>query len=149
MKKARQVRSYVKVLLTAFYIYKFLPQGHMFNKKYYLKIMSRLRESIRQKRIELWKTQSWILQHDNAQAHTSMLVREFFAKNKTVIMPQPSYSLDLAPADFFLFPKTEDTGERKAFCYDWEDKLIVETGAVGDTKKCVSEVFRGLKKKIR
>ena len=78
--------------------------------------MSRLREAIRQKRIELWKNQSFILHHYNTPADTSMLVREFLAKNKTVIMPQPSYSSDLAPADFFLFPKTEDTDERKAFC---------------------------------
>ena len=50
---------------------------------------------------------SWILHHDNAPAHTSMLVREFLAKNKIVIMPQPPYSLDLTPADFFLFPKVK------------------------------------------
>ena len=49
--------------------------------------MRRLREPICQKHIELWKKQSWILHHDNAPAHTSMHVREFLAKNKTVIMP--------------------------------------------------------------
>ena len=67
--------------------------------------MRRLREGMRQKRTELWKIQLWILRHDNAQAHTSMLVCEILAKNKTVIMPQP-------------LTKTEDTDERKAFCYD-------------------------------
>ena len=45
-----------------------------------------------------------------------MLVREFFVKNKTIIMPQPTYSPDLASADFFLFLKTEDTDKRKLFC---------------------------------
>ena len=34
----------------------------------------------------------------------------------------------------------------KAFCYDWRDKRKIETGAVGDTKKRVSEVFQGLEK---
>ena len=34
-----------------------------------------------------------------------MLVREFLDRNKTVIMPQPLYSSDLAPADFYLFLK--------------------------------------------
>ena len=34
-----------------------------------------------------------------------MLVRKFLAKNKTVNMPQPPYSPDMAAADFFLFPK--------------------------------------------
>ena len=64
--------------------------------------MRRLREEIR---TEFWKYQSWILHHDNAPADTSMLVRKFLFKNKTVIMPQPPYSPDLASADFFLLPK--------------------------------------------
>ena len=38
-----------------------LAQGRMANKKQYLEVMSRLREEILQKRIELWKNQSWIL----------------------------------------------------------------------------------------
>ncbi|KAG5331324.1 SETMR methyltransferase, partial [Acromyrmex charruanus] len=31
--------------------------------------------------------------------------REFLAKNNTLMMPQPPYSPDLIPCDFFLFPK--------------------------------------------
>ncbi|KAG5313765.1 MOS1T transposase, partial [Pseudoatta argentina] len=45
------------------------------------------------------------LHHDNAPAHTSLLVREFLAKNNTLMMPQPPYSPDLASCDFFLFPE--------------------------------------------
>ena len=42
----------------------------------------------------------------------------------------------------WLFPlaKTEGTDWRKSFCYDWGDKRKIQTGAVGDTKKCVSEM---------
>ena len=43
--------------------------------------MRRLSEAIRQKRTELRKNQGWILHHDKAPVHTSMLVREFCAKN--------------------------------------------------------------------
>ncbi|KAG5320098.1 SETMR methyltransferase, partial [Pseudoatta argentina] len=32
-------------------------------------------------------------------------LRKFLAKNNTLMMPQPPYSPDLAPCDFFLFPK--------------------------------------------
>ncbi|KAG5317509.1 MOS1T transposase, partial [Acromyrmex heyeri] len=53
----------------------------------------------------LWKNKNWLLHHDNAPAHISLLVREFLAKNNTLMMPQPPYSPDLAPCDFFLFPK--------------------------------------------
>jgi hypothetical protein len=33
-------------------------------------------------------------------------MRNFLAKNETIVIPQPTYSPDLAPADFFLFPVT-------------------------------------------
>ncbi|EFN84379.1 hypothetical protein EAI_13562, partial [Harpegnathos saltator] len=40
----------------------------------------------------------------NASSHTSTLVREFLTKNSTNVAPQASYSPDMAPCDFFLFP---------------------------------------------
>ena len=52
-----------------------------------------------------------------------MLVREFLAKNKTVIMPQPTYSPDLAPADFFLFPKLKTPMKGKRFSMIKEIKV--------------------------
>ncbi|UYV68008.1 hypothetical protein LAZ67_5002776 [Cordylochernes scorpioides] len=110
-KKARQVRSNVKVLLTVFFDcrgvvhHEFLPQGRTVNKEYYLQVMRNLREAIRQKLPDLWKNKNWLLHHDNAPAHTSLLVRDFLAKNNTLMMPQPPYSPDLDPCDFFLFPK--------------------------------------------
>ena len=48
----------------------------------------------------------------------------------------------------FPLPKTEDTDEIKAFCSDWEDKRKIETGFIGDIKKAISEVFRGLEKTL-
>jgi len=46
-----------------------------------------------------------MLQHDNAPSHLLFLVRDFLAKHATTVLPQPPCSPDLAPADFFLFPK--------------------------------------------
>lgn len=110
-KKPRQSRSKIKVLLTVFFDCEgvvhaeFLPDGQTVNKEYYLQVMRRLREAIRKKRPELWKNNSWILHHDNAPSHTALLICEFLAKNSTNIISQPPYSPDLAPCDFFLFPK--------------------------------------------
>ncbi|KAG5308118.1 MOS1T transposase, partial [Acromyrmex insinuator] len=50
-------------------------------------------------------TRDWLLHHDNAPSHTSLVVRDHFAKNSTHIIPQPPYSPDLAPCDFWLFSK--------------------------------------------
>jgi hypothetical protein len=36
-------------------------------------------------------------------------------KNETTVVPQPSYSPDLAPADFFLFPKLKSTLKGRRF----------------------------------
>ncbi|UYV83278.1 hypothetical protein LAZ67_23000391 [Cordylochernes scorpioides] len=85
--------------------HEFLPQGRTVNKEYYLQVMRNLREAIRQKRPDMWKNKNWLLHHDNAPAHTSLLVRDILAKNNTLMIPQPPYSPDLAPCDFFLFPK--------------------------------------------
>ena len=61
-KKTCQVRLNVKVLLTIFFDHngvvhhEFLSQGRKVNKEYYLEVMHRLCEAIRQKCTELWKT---------------------------------------------------------------------------------------------
>ena len=77
--------------------------------------MRRLREAIRKKCPELWKKNSWLLNHDNALAYSSLLVCNFLAKNNTVIMPQSPYSPDLAPCDFFLFPRLKRPMKRRRF----------------------------------
>jgi transposase len=48
---------------------------------------------------------TWQLHYDNAPSHNALYVREFLAKHSLATLPQPSYSPDLAPADFFLFPR--------------------------------------------
>ncbi|UYV75689.1 hypothetical protein LAZ67_13001022 [Cordylochernes scorpioides] len=68
--------------------HEFLPQGRTVNKEYYLQVMRNFREAIRQKRPDLWKNKNWLLHHDNAPAHTSLLVRDFLAKNNTLMMPR-------------------------------------------------------------
>jgi transposase len=65
--------------------------------------------TVPRKRPQLWTNQGWVLHHDKAPAHSSFLVRNFLAKNETTVVPQSTYSPDLAPADFFLFPKLKST----------------------------------------
>ncbi|PNF27720.1 hypothetical protein B7P43_G12774 [Cryptotermes secundus] len=49
----------------------------------------------RRKRPEGWRIKTWMLHHDNAPAHTSLLIREFLA--------------------FFLFPKLKSTLKGRRF----------------------------------
>jgi transposase len=69
-----------------------------------LEILARLREAVRRRRPELWPD-AWILHHDNALAHDALAVREFLAKKSIMKLDHPPCSPDLAPCDFFLFPK--------------------------------------------
>lgn len=148
-KKARQVRSNVKVLLTVFFdfngivYHEFLPPGRTVNKEYYLEVLRRLREAIRRKRPHLWRNNSWKLHHDNAPAHTSLLVREFLTKNNTVMMPQPPYSPDIAPCDFFLFPKmkTNMKGRRFANIEEIKRQSLNELNAIpkSEFQKCFED----------
>ena len=56
----------------------------------------------------MWETRSWLLHDDNAPAYNASGIREFLAKNNISVLEQPPYSPDLAPCDFFLFPKLKE-----------------------------------------
>ncbi|UYV64643.1 hypothetical protein LAZ67_3001454 [Cordylochernes scorpioides] len=109
--KARKAPSKIKVMLTVFFDYQgfvhhaFQQQGSIITADSYLGVLRRLREAIRQKRSELWRSKSWILHHDNAPAHTALKISKFLQDHSTSVFPQPPYSPDLAPCDFFLFGK--------------------------------------------
>jgi len=110
-KKARQVCSNIKSMLIIFLdiqgtVHKeFVPPGQTVNGKFYCEVLRRLRENVRHKRPEMWKNRNWLLHHDNAPAHTSLIVGKFLTKNNVTTVPHPAYSPDLAPCDFYMFPK--------------------------------------------
>jgi hypothetical protein len=83
----------------------FVPQGQFVNTKFYCEVLRHFRENIRRKRPDLWHAKNWILHDDNAHCHRALLVREFLTNHNMLSLPHPLYSPDLAPSDFFLFPK--------------------------------------------
>jgi transposase len=127
--------------------YEFLPQGLTVNKEYYLEVMQRLRETVRKKISDAWRENRRILQHDNAPSHSSFLVRDFLAKHATTVLPQPPYAPDLAPADFFLFPKLKSTLKGRRF----ESIEAIKTNFLAHLrsipKTAFQECFRTLKKR--
>ena len=83
----------------------FVTPGMTVNADFYFDVLRRLRENVRRKRPQKWQIQNLIIHHDNAPAHRSFKVSQFLAKNNMTVIPHPPYSPDLAPCDFFLFPK--------------------------------------------
>ena len=103
-------------------------------------------EAVRQKRTELWKNQSWILHHDNALAHISMLVQRTWClltfstsgKLKTAMKGKRFATIEeikeKSKLDLLVIPKSsfqklfEDLKKR------WHKYIITEGGYFEGTK---------------
>jgi transposase len=88
-----------------------------------------------------------MLHHDNALAHASLLIRSYLAKHQISIVPHPPYSLDLAPAGFFLFPKLKTTlkGRRFQTIEEIQENATRELRAI--TESAFQEAFQQWKKR--
>ncbi|UYV70546.1 K02A2.6-like [Cordylochernes scorpioides] len=82
---------------------KFVPQGQAVNLAFYLEVLRRLKRRIARVRTDIKDTVN--LHHDNATSHTAFIITNFLARSNTSVIPHPPYSPDLAPCDFFLFPR--------------------------------------------
>ena len=109
----------------------FVPPGMTVNADFYCDVLRRLRENVRRKRPQKWQNQNLIIHHDNAPAHRSFKVSQFLAKNNMTVIPHPPYSPDLAPCDFFLFPKLKLRMKGRRF--DTFEEIQEESQRVLDT----------------
>ncbi len=118
--KYRQSKSTLKIMIAAFFDIHGLIHVEFVTSKVtaevYIDILMNLRDSIRQKRQQLWRDHDWILLDDNASVHTADDTEVFRRQVRMERGPHPPYSPDLAPCDFFLFPKlkSEMRGKRYA-----------------------------------
>ena len=87
-----------------------------------------------------------MLHHDSAPAHALLLIRSYLALQQTSIVPHPPYSPDLAPADFFLFPKLKTTlkGHRFPTIEEIRENAIREMHII--TESAFQEAFQQWKK---
>ncbi|UYV66985.1 hypothetical protein LAZ67_4003560 [Cordylochernes scorpioides] len=119
-KKVCLDKSKGKVLLVVFFdyqglvYYEFIKEGNTINKQAYKEILVRLRDAIRRKRNKLFKSKQWKLLQDNAPAHRAIIVQNYLAKHSVSVLPHPPYSSDIAPCDFFSFPKLKMTLKGRA-----------------------------------
>ena len=113
-KKARQSKSIHKLLMIPFFdstgmIYMdWVPTGQTVNKGYYVEVLREFRKRFLGKRPALFKSGQWHFQQDNAPVHKSILVTDYLIKMGIKTVPHPPYSPDLAPCDFWLFPKLKE-----------------------------------------
>jgi len=91
-----------------------VPTNTMVNSEYYKGLLEHLRNDVHRKRPEKWAN-SFMLHHDNALCHKSLLVLQFLSNKNFTVCPHSPYSPDLAPCDFWLFPKVKMTMKGKCF----------------------------------
>ena len=91
---------------------------------------------------------TWTLHHDNAPAHVPLLIREFFKKHETSVVPQPPYSPDLAPEEFLLFSKLKSSLKVRRFqrVEEMEENSIRDLRAI--TQNTFQDAFQNWKKNV-
>lgn len=108
---AKRQRTVKKVLYVIFFDNKGpvmqipVPKGRTVTAKFYKNVVLKNLKSCYKRRRPSTGIKYLRLLHDNAPAHKARLVTEFLASEKVTVLPHPPYSPDLAPCDFFLFPK--------------------------------------------
>ncbi len=76
-------------------------RGHTINAAAFIQILGRLHAALRRKR----PRRRYYLHMDNASPHTAHDTRLHLLFTGTCCLEHPLYSLDLAPSDFWLFPR--------------------------------------------
>jgi len=123
LKKAGRVKSNVKTMLIAFFDtdrlvhHEYVPRGQTVNKEFYRTVLQCLRDTVRRHRSGKWRSGNWILHQDNDPAHRAVTTNGFLVKHNILLFPYPSYSPDLAPCNFFLFPQLKKTMKGRRFDY--------------------------------
>lgn len=111
--KARVPASRKKFMVMAFFdaaglIYSHIvPQGQTVNAAYVVTVLRVFKKKMRQKRPQMME-EGFVFHWDNAPVHTAAVVDQWFATAAIPRLEHPPYSPDLAPADFFLFPRVKE-----------------------------------------
>ena len=83
-----------------------MPPGQTVNQTFNREVLERLRKRVA--RVRPGTAHTWMLHRDNAPCHTAVFINECLAEKSIPVFPQPPYSPDLSPYDFFLFPRLKN-----------------------------------------
>ena len=82
-----------------------VPTGQTVNKECYVEVLREFRWRFLGNRPALFKSGQWHFHQNNAPVHNSILVTDYLTKIGIKTVPHHPYSPELAPCDFWLFPK--------------------------------------------
>lgn len=150
--KIQKQRSVGKVMAAAFFSQEGLKdlvrleKGKTVTADWYSNVcLESVFEKIRNNHHNRLRVSNLILHHDNASSHTAALTKVYLENQKVEVLDHPPYSPDLAPCDFYLFPKIKDIlrGHR----FDDEDEAFerfheeIKRLTSDDWEKCIASWF--------
>jgi histone-lysine N-methyltransferase SETMAR len=111
----------------------YVPRGTTVNGNYIVEALGTFMKILRKKRPQM-VAGDWLFHWDNAPVHTATKVTERLAARDIKLIEHPPYSLDLAPADYFLFPRIKRqlaglTLTQDSFKKEWEGAVRSITAA--------------------
>ena len=92
----------------------YLERGHTVTGDYYAQELKQLRETIKKNRRGKLRS-GVVMSQDNAPCHTCRVAMAAAKECGFEILPHPPYSPDLAPTDYYLFPKLKSVLRGKRF----------------------------------
>ena len=118
-----------------------VPTRQTVNKEYYVEVLSEFRKRFHRKRPALFKSGQWHFHLDNAPVHNSILVADYLTKMGIKIVPHRPYNPELAPCDFWLFPKLrgcryETIEEMKEACDEKSLTRLHTRTSMGPSRSC-------------
>jgi histone-lysine N-methyltransferase SETMAR len=130
--KAKVVPSAGKVMATLYWDSKgvihvdYLDQGATINAKYYSHLLkNEVRNALRRNRPGKLSGRPLLL-HDNARPHTAKKTMKAIGRLGWELLPHPPYSPDLAPSDYYLFPRMKEYLRGNHFASNEDLKKEVE-----------------------
>ena len=130
--KFRVQKSAGKVLALIFWdldgilLIDYLPKGQTINAVYYSSLLEQLKDILKEKRRGK-VTKGVLFFQDNAQAHRALATVKKLAYLGFQCLDHSSYSPDLAPPDYHLFPGLKKQLKGRHFSSEAESLLPAET----------------------
>ena len=84
--------------------------------RFWLQCSRGLRDAVRRKLAEKWRTNRWFLLRYSVPAHWSVLVKDLSGKNYVTTLEHPPYSSNLTATDFHLFSWLKSALKGQCFC---------------------------------
>ena len=126
-RKFKKTSSAQKVMASVFWdkdgviMIDYLERGHTVTGNYYAQELQKLREELKRKRRGKLMPGVRLLQ-DNAPRHTSHVAMATAKECGFELLEHPPYSPDLAPSDYYLFPKLKSV--LRGRCFETDNDVI-------------------------